>query len=68
MRLVECQQRKQHHLEYSKKVEEAAKVVCDPSDMFYSKILPLLRKNRISIIFYSKSWPISLLNQDLITR
>jgi len=59
------QQRQQQHLENSKKMEEAAKVMGKPSDMFYSKMLPLLRKNGISKMDDRKSWPISLLKQVL---
>lgn len=59
------QQRQQQHLENIKKVEEAAKIVGKPSDMFYSKMLPLLKKSGISKIDDRKSWPISLLKQVL---
>ena len=44
------QQRQQQHLENIKKMEEAAKVVGKPSDMFYSKMLPLLKKSGITKI------------------
>ena len=59
------QQRQQQHLENIKKTEEAAKVVGKPSDMFYSKMLPLLKKSGISKIDDRKSWPVSLLKQVL---
>ena len=57
------QQRQQQHLENIKKSEEATKIVMKPSDMFYSKMLPLLKKNGISKIDDRKSWPVSLLKQ-----
>ena len=59
------QQRQQQHLENIKKTDEAAKVIGKPSDMFYSKMLPLLKKSGISKIDDRKSWPMSLLKQVL---
>lgn len=56
------QLRQQHHLENAKKEEEAAKVVGKPSDIFYAKILPLLRKHGVSKMeesWKSNSVPIS---------
>ena len=44
-------------------MEEAARVVGKPSDMFYSKMLPRLRKHGISKMDDRKSWPITLLKQ-----
>merc|ERR1719481_791292 len=46
-------------------MDEAAKIVGKPSDMFYSKMLPLLKKSGISKIDDRKSWPVSLLKQVL---
>ncbi|XP_023332658.1 serine/threonine-protein kinase SMG1 [Eurytemora carolleeae] len=59
------QLRQQQHLENAKKLEDAAKVVGKPSDIFYAKILPILRKHGVSKIEDRKSWPISLLKQVL---
>ena len=40
--------RQQQHLENAKKTEEAAKAVGKPSDIFYAKMLPLLKKHGVT--------------------
>ena len=59
------QGRQQLHLEAAKRPEEAAKVVGKPSDQFYSKMLPLLRKHGVTKLDDRKSWPVALLKQVL---
>jgi PI-3-kinase-related kinase SMG-1 len=59
------QARQQGHLEAAKRTEEAAKVVMKPSDQFYSKMLPLLRKQGVTKLDDRKSWPVPLLKQVL---
>ena len=59
------QVRQQAHLEAAKRTEEAAKVVSKPSDQFYSKMLPLLRKHGVTKMDDRKSWPVALLKQVL---
>jgi PI-3-kinase-related kinase SMG-1 len=40
-------------------------VVSKPSDAFYSKVLPLLRRHGVLKMEDRKAWPISLLKQVL---
>ena len=57
------QSRQQQHLEAAKRTEEAAKVMGKPSEHFYAKMLPLLRKNGVTKLDDRKAWPVALLKQ-----
>ena len=57
------QSRQQQHLEAAKRNEEAVKVVGKPSEHFYAKMLPLLRKHGVTKLDDRKAWPVVLLKQ-----
>ena len=57
------QSRQQQHLEAAKRNEEAAKVMGKPSEHFYAKMLPLLRKHGVTKLDDRKAWPVVLLKQ-----
>ena len=52
-------------MSHFRKSEEAAKITGKPSEVFFAKLLPLLRKHGVSKMEDRKSWPISIMKQVL---
>ena len=52
-------------MSHFRKSEEVAKITGKPSEVFFAKLLPLLRKHGVSKMEDRKSWPISIMKQVL---